>query len=101
MVRHRYFSHVAPDGRTMTARLRDAGYIREGRRWAVGETLAWGTFGRATPRRTVQNWMDSPPHRRVLLDPRYRDVGVGAAYGSPRRRRGPGATYAAAFGVVR
>jgi uncharacterized protein YkwD len=101
MVRRGYFSHVGRDGRTVGDRARDAGYIRGDRRWRVGEVLAWGTFRRATPRRTVANWMDSPPHRRVLLEPRYKDLGVGAALRTPSSGDDPGATYAAVFGVRR
>jgi uncharacterized protein YkwD len=101
MVRRGYFSHTGRDGRSTTTRLKDAGYIRAGRRWAIGETLAWGTFWRSTPRRAVTNWMRSPSHRRVLLDPRYRDIGVGGAGGAPARAGARGATYAAAFGVIR
>jgi uncharacterized protein YkwD len=100
MVRRSYFSHVSRDGRSMTARLRDAGYIRRDRRWAAGEVLAWGSFRRSTAARAVANWMDSPPHRRVLLNPRYRDVGVGVALGTPLDGRTPGATFAAALGYL-
>lgn len=97
MVRRRYFSHTTLGGVTFDERLRS--YTR-GYRWGVGETLAWGRGTRSTPAATVQAWLDSPPHRRVVLGERYRDVGVGVAYGLPVLG-GAGATYAAELGVRR
>ena len=98
MVSRRFFSHVGPGGATLGARLRAAGY----RGHAAGEVLAWGEGRYASPRAAVRSWLHSPPHRRVLLGRRYRDVGVGVALGSPyggARRRS--ATYAANLGVAR
>lgn len=97
MVRRRYFSHTTLGGVTFDERLRS--YTR-GFRWGVGETLAWGRGSRSTPAATVQAWLDSPPHRRVVLGDRYRDVGVGVASGLPVSRD-PGVTYAAELGVRR
>ena len=36
-------------------------------KWSVGENLAWGRQRYSTPRRIVQAWMRSPPHRATLL----------------------------------
>jgi uncharacterized protein YkwD len=99
MVRGQYFSHTSPAGETMVDRLRDSRYILANRPWAVGETLAWGTGGRSTPAATVAAWMDSRPHRRVLLDPQYRELGIGVATGVPIEADAVGATYAAELGV--
>lgn len=41
----------------------------------AGETLARGAI---YPRRTVRMWMHSPPHRRIVLSPRPRRIGIGA-----------------------
>jgi hypothetical protein len=44
--------------------------------------------------------LDSPPHRAILLDPGFRDLGIGAVHGAPQ---GPGAgalTVALDFGRV-
>jgi uncharacterized protein YkwD len=98
MVRRRYFSHTTPEGRTFAERLRRT-YIRGGR-WGVGETLAWGTQSKATPAAIVRAWLDSPSHRRVVLNPRFRDVGIGVTLGVPVATD-PGATYAANLGVRR
>jgi uncharacterized protein YkwD len=103
MVRRDFFSHVSPGGSTMGARLRKVGYATDDRRWSIGEALAWGVGDRATPAATVDAWLASRPHRRLLLDPDFRDLGIGVAAGAPVDRRvgGPAATYAAEFGVRR
>ena len=95
MVRRRYFSHTTPEGRTFDERL--VAYTH-GFTWKVGETLAWGGRSKATPEAIVRAWLDSPSHRRVLLDADYRDVGIGVVRGLPLST-GPGATYAADYGV--
>ena len=38
-----------------------------GRRWRVGENLAWGSGPESTPRRIVANWMASGRHRENIL----------------------------------
>jgi uncharacterized protein YkwD len=57
-------------------------------RWSwVGENLAmyygWGTRVGSI----VRGWLNSPPHRRVMLDPRFRSGGVGLAHGRMAGRR--------------
>lgn len=98
MVRRSYFSHVTPGGSDFGDRVRAAGYGR-GHSWHAGETLAWGTQSRATPAVIVEEWLASPHHRDILLDPQYRELAVGVAPGAPKRGVA-GATYAAEFGVV-
>ena len=99
MVRNGFFSHVAPDGSTPASRVRASGYIDTGAPWAVGEVLAWGRRLYESPDSIVAAWMGSPPHRRVLLGRRYRDIGVGAANGDPFG--GGGITFAAESGSRR
>jgi uncharacterized protein YkwD len=43
--------------------------------WYAGETLARGSMG---PRRLVRMWMNSPPHRAIVLSPEPRRIGIGA-----------------------
>lgn len=47
---------------------------------AAGENLAWHT-GTPSADRTVALWLASPPHRRNLLSPVWRRVGIGAVHG--------------------
>ena len=51
----------------------------------------------ATPAQTVRGWMNSPPHRRNMLDRGFREIGIGVALGAPGSND-PGATYATEFG---
>lgn len=57
--------------------------------WRVGENLLW-TSGRLTARSAVAAWLASPPHRRVMLAPGWREVGIGVvrAYSAPGAYRG-------------
>lgn len=102
MVRRGYFSHVSPGGSTLGDRLRAVDYGNGGG-WRAGEALGWGTGSLATPNSLVDEWLDSPPHRRILLDSGFRELGVGIAPGEPRDEQSslPGATYALDFGHVR
>jgi uncharacterized protein YkwD len=101
MVRRSYFSHVSPGGATLGDRLRAAGY-GPARDWRAGEALGWGTGSLATPNALVDEWLDSPPHRRIVLDSGFRELGVGIAAGAPRDTTSSlaGATYALDLGVV-
>jgi uncharacterized protein YkwD len=96
MVRGRYFAHASRAGSAFDARISRTGYAR-GRRASVGENLAWGTGSLATPRAIVRSWMHSPGHRANILQPAFREVGIGVATGNPRTGAG-GATYATEFG---
>jgi uncharacterized protein YkwD len=101
MVRRTYFSHVTPGGSGLGDRIRAVGY-GSGHAWRAGEALGWGTGARATPADLVDEWLASPPHRHIILDPGYRELGVGVSAGAPRNRSAalPGATYTVDVGVV-
>jgi uncharacterized protein YkwD len=71
MIKRSYFAHGAT-----TERL--SRYVHAG---VIGETLAWGSGSYASPASTVDSWLQSPPHRALLLDPDFRYVGVGSRGG--------------------
>jgi uncharacterized protein YkwD len=98
MVAHRYFAHDSRSGASFAVRISRTGWMHGRRRWSVGENLAWGTGGRATPRAILAAWMESPPHRRAILDSAYRVVGIGVATGAPIAGAADGGTYTADFG---
>jgi uncharacterized protein YkwD len=79
MVRERFFDHVSPEGSTLSARARAAGYSGG----ALGETIAWGAGVLATPAAIVRGWMESPPHHAILMSATFRRIGLGVAKGSP------------------
>lgn len=93
MVRERFFAHVSPDGSTLSARARAAGYRGD----ALGETIGWGAGSLATPAAIVRAWMESPPHHEILMSGAFRRIGLGVALGSPQGASGA-ATVTADFG---
>jgi uncharacterized protein YkwD len=67
---------------------------------ALGETLAWGRGSGGSPGAALSAMMASPTHRAVILDDRFRDIGVGVAMGKPIPERGRNAAiYSVEFGV--
>jgi len=102
MTRRNYFDHTSPGGETVGDRVRDAGYGRPGDGWRVGENLGWGTGRRAAPNALVDAWLNSPPHKKNMLNGAFREVGVGVAQGAPNKGTDlPGATYTLNLGVIR
>lgn len=81
MVSAKFFSHASRNGDSATRRVTRMGY---GRNALVGETIAWGSGPFATPAQLVGAFLASAEHRQIMLDRRYRDVGVGIALGAPR-----------------
>lgn len=103
MAQEGYFAHESPSGSTPLDRMRAAGYIPGPRfGYEVGENLAWGTLWLATPKAIVEAWMASPEHRANILDPHYRDTGLGIVPEVPTDlgEGQPGAIYTQDFGVL-
>jgi uncharacterized protein YkwD len=79
------------DKKTPSDRVKDAGYKYA----ATGENIAWNP---ASPKEAVKGWMDSPPHKENILNPKYTEIGVALAknkkgeiywvqvFGTPRNR---------------
>ena len=86
MVAHGYLAHRDLQGSRAADRARRAGYVGD-----VGENIAWQAPDAAA---ALAAWMASPDHCANLLDPRFRDTGVGIAE-SP----GLGVVWVAAFGA--
>jgi len=95
MAARHYFAHETPEGQSVYARLRGVGY--RGR--LVAENIGFGTSVLSSPRAIASSWMDSAPHRRNLLDPALRDVGVGTAAGGLPGIDGGGQFYLVDFGA--
>lgn len=71
-VRRCGFSHT-PCGMSFTGTFQKAGYLPAR---AFGENLAWGQGEYGSPVHTLQEWLNSPPHRKNLLGGRWRDLGI-------------------------
>jgi uncharacterized protein YkwD len=103
MVREGFFSDTPPNGESLLERYNRAGYIPPPNAgYVLGENIAWGTLGASTPEAIVAAWMASPPHRANILNPRFRETGVGVVAAVPggRGEGQPGATYVQEFGTI-
>jgi uncharacterized protein YkwD len=95
-----YFGDRSLSGRTPLQRILATPY--PGRAWqlATAQNIGWATGPLATPAGIVEAWMHSPPHRKIILTPNFRDIGVGATPAAPSSlSQGlEGATYTIEFG---
>jgi uncharacterized protein YkwD len=100
MVRFNYFSDIPPSGQPLGALIAAAHYAPRSNLLS-GEDIGWGTRSLATPSQILRSWLRSAPHRAIMLDPRYRDIGVGVIPAVPRSFSGGqgGATYAIDLGL--
>jgi len=68
-----FFSHTGLDGSSPFTRMKREGYFFS---YAMENIAA----GYGTPESVVKGWMNSPGHRRNLLSPYVKEVGVGYVY---------------------
>ena len=78
MLRRDFFDHPSSDGTPFDTRVRR--YARSAS--LVGETLAAVPQRRGGADAVVDLWLRSAPHRAIVLDPRFRRVGIGRRWGS-------------------
>ena len=102
MVSNNYFDHVSPTGETPLQRIKASTYLPRRSSYLLGENIALGTMQLATPASIVASWMQSPDHRANILNPDFRDSGVGIVAQAPSRYSDgqQGATYTQQFGVI-
>lgn len=67
-----YFAHTDPDGQKVYRYIQGYDYF------LAGENLA---VNFKTIQRLYQAWLDSPTHKANIVQPQYRDMGVGIAKG--------------------
>jgi hypothetical protein len=93
MVRGNYFADHSLAGRTPLERIVPA--LRPAHVATTGQNIGWGTGADATPEAIVRAWMNSPPHRRIMLTAAFGEAGVGVAASLPAvlERGTRGATY--------
>ena len=73
MAEENFFSHNDPEGRTVRERVGHANI-----RWRmVGENLAYSNGYINPVAASMSGWMESPGHRRNLLDPDWRQTAIG------------------------
>jgi len=100
MIRFNYFSDVRPSGQTPGALIHKTSYAARAS-LLTGEDIGLGTGYLSTPAQIVISWLRSSSHREIMLDPRFRDVGIGVIAAVPSFFSGRlrGATYAIEFGA--
>jgi uncharacterized protein YkwD len=77
MAERNYFSHTTPEGGKFLNALTDRSISFK----YAGEILARNNYPSAEAAQTaLQTYLNSPPHRAVMLDGRYNYVGVGHAF---------------------
>jgi uncharacterized protein YkwD len=77
MAQKGYFAHESADGSVFWKRLH--GFYASSHSWSVGENLLWSSPG-IDGARAVELWLASPEHRKNLLDPHWREIGVSAVH---------------------
>lgn len=77
MARNNYFEHTGRDGSVPKERLARLGY----RSILTGENIAYGP---ESAEEVVDGWLDSPDHCANIMEPRFREIGIGYAIGRKR-----------------
>jgi uncharacterized protein YkwD len=88
------FQHDSADGSPFHERVLRY-YDTRGHAWSVGENLAYGSAPLGATA-AVNGWLRSPAHRRNLLNPAWREVGVGAIVA----KQAPGAFHGDTVAIV-
>jgi len=76
MVARGFFDHDSASG-TFAQRLDRLYGASSSGGWSAGENILWSPEP-LDPKRAVEIWMASAPHRANILSPKWREIGVGA-----------------------
>ncbi len=69
------FTHDSPDGSSFSDRIARFYGQRGFSRWGVGENLLYGPVA-MSPDEALRVWLESPAHKKILLEPSWRDIGI-------------------------
>ena len=83
LVRKRRFAHESANGASVLDRVKRTNYKARAAHFSLGETLAWGIGPFSTPFEIVDAWMHSREHKRLILDRRFTEMGIGVTLGTP------------------
>jgi uncharacterized protein YkwD len=72
-----FFAHESRDGTSASTRIRRYYRVEGYSRWLTGETLLWRSPG-VNASQAIALWLDSAPHRKVILTAGFRDIGIAA-----------------------
>ncbi len=76
MLQHSFFDHDSPSENW------DARVARYLKAPLTGENIAMGSGAFAAPASFVKQWMQSPPHRAIILTAKFKRIGLGLASGT-------------------
>ena len=79
MARRGFFAHESADGSAFWKRVRRFYTDRGFSRWSVGENLLWSSPD-VDAAGALEMWLNSPPHRKNLLTPGWREIGLSAVH---------------------
>ena len=101
MENHRCFAHECPGEPSVLSPPQAASTTSSAAcaRWLYGENIAYGGSHLGTPKAIVRAWMHSPEHRHNILNPDFRQIGIGFARGIPPKPGASGATFTTDFGM--
>jgi uncharacterized protein YkwD len=74
MLARGYYGHASPEHTMVLGRTREAGYVAD----SVGENIA---KGQRSVDEVMKGWMESPEHRKNILNPMFTEAGYGVALG--------------------
>ena len=77
MAQKGYFAHESADGSVFWKRMHS--FYASAHSWSVGENLLWSSPG-IDGARALQMWLASPEHRKNLVNPGWREIGVSAVH---------------------
>ena len=75
-----FFGHDSVDGTAFSDRIRRHYTSRGWRMWSVGEALLASEGRDVNAHAIVAAWLESLPHREIVLSPTWRETGIGALY---------------------
>jgi uncharacterized protein YkwD len=78
MARLGYFGHDSSNGQDFGERVRRF-YGSNGYSWRAGENILWESPD-TDPAGAVEMWLESASHRRILLTPGWREIGLSAVH---------------------
>jgi uncharacterized protein YkwD len=76
MAKHGFFGHSGWDGSPFWQRIEPGYRPLPDASWSVGENLVWASPDLSADR-AIELWLNSPPHRKNLLMPAWREIGLG------------------------
>ncbi|HET8528365.1 MAG TPA: CAP domain-containing protein [Gaiellaceae bacterium] len=74
-----YFSHDSADGSSFWKRIQAFYASSPWTYWSVGENLLWSSPN-VSPKRALAMWLASPEHKKNLMNPAWREIGVAAVH---------------------